>query len=532
MNAQHRAAVRSRESDRRLPEAAPIAVESGAEVPSLARQARRGALWSGASAILLRFSNVLVMIIVARIIAPDELGVYALAITVHGFVVCIAAWGVGSAIGRSDLDADKLGPTVTTFAIASGFVTASAMALVAGPLATLLGSPEAAGPIRVLSITVALTGLFAVPSAQIQRSFRQDVMFRGNLIAFFGSNATLLLLSTVTHGAMAFAWSRVVGHIIVGAVIIALLDRRYRPGWRTEYIQPLLRFGVPAALGGVLSQLVLNVDFVIVSHQMSVADLGLYMLAFNICAWPTAVLGTIMNEIVLPAFSGVRRDGGDLQATVSRAVRTVALVACPIAGFTCAFAYPLIGTVYGDQWLDAAPVVTVLALYGVVYVLAMMFDNIIIASGRTVAIFVVHAIALTVLIPALIIGVRLGGLVGVGIAHIIVVTFVILPAYLFAIRQTTGAGLIVTLQALVRPLAAAATAAVIATLATRSMEPAIVKLAVGGIVGAFVYAAIAGRSLSDLLPERLAQNRAISLAVTWPELLWSRLRTLPVDERA
>src|ERR1700757_2557264 len=89
---------------------------SQGEGGSLTHRVRRAAMWTGASAIVLRLSNVLVMAIAARIVAPAEMGVYALAITVYGFVVCLGSWGVTSAIGRSDLDADKLGPTVTTIA--------------------------------------------------------------------------------------------------------------------------------------------------------------------------------------------------------------------------------------------------------------------------------------------------------------------------------------------------------------------------------------------------------------------------------
>ena len=171
---------------------------------------------------------------------------------------------------------------------------------------------------------------------------------------------------------------------------------------------PLLRFGVPAALGWLLAELVLNIDYVIIGREMSTADLGEYMLAFNIASWPTAVLGAVVAQIVLPAFSAVRLGGGDLGLTVSRAIRTVGFVACPIAAFTCAFAYPLIETVYGARWLGAAPVLRLLALYGALYVLGLLFDNIMVAAGKTFAMFAVQAAALVTLVPALIVGAPFG----------------------------------------------------------------------------------------------------------------------------
>lgn len=490
---------------------------------SLTNRARRGAIWTGASAIVLRLSSVLVMIIVARIITPAELGVFALAVAVYGFIVCVGIWGVGAAIGRSDLDVDKLGPTVTTFSVLSGCVTAGVMALSAGPLATALGAPQAAGSIRILAIVVALQGIFAVPVGQNQREFRQDIFFRGDVIAFFGSNATLLLLVLVIPGAEAFAWSRVVGHLIVCLTVTLALDKRYRPGWRSEYIVPLLRFGVPAALGWLLSQLVLNVDYLIIGREMSTVALGLYMLAFNLASWPTAVFGAVVNQIILPVFSAVRRDEGDLCLIMSRAVRTVGFVACPIAAFTCAFAYPLIETVYGARWLAAAPVLSVLAMYGVLYVLGMLFDNIMIASGKTTSMFAVQLAALVALVPALFVGVRTGGLVGVGIGHIVVVLLVTMPAYMIALYRITGAGLGVTLRALSRPGIAALSATGAALLATDALSLPIAKVAVALVVGSIVYFAVAGPQLLQLLPSRIADKRILMFVTTWPSLLAKQL---------
>lgn len=488
-------------------------------------------MWTGAAAMVLRFGNILVMAVVARIISPDELGVYALAITVYGFVVCLASWGVASAIGRSDLDADRLGPTVTTFALTSTCVIAASMAVAAGPIASLFNTPEAVGPIRILAIAVAVQGLFAVPGAQLQREFRQDVLFRANLVAFVVSNTVLVLLATMISGAEAFAWSRVLGNLVVGVVILLALDTRYLPGWKKQFVGPLLRFGVPAALGSVLSQLVLNVDYLIIAREMSTTDLGYYMLAFNICAWPTAALGAVMEQIVLPAFSGVRRDGGDLRLTVARAVRAVALVACPVGAFTLAFAHPLIETVYGARWLTAAPVVSVLAVFGVLYVLTMLFDNMMIASGRTGTMFLVQTVALTVLVPVLFLGVHIGGLVGVGVGHIAVVLLVTMPAYLVAIRSITGAGVGVVLRALSRPVLGAVAAAAVALVVTDGLGHPFLRVAVGGVVGLIVYLAVTGPELLQLFPGRLTEKRILVLATTWPVLLAKSSRNYKVVGR-
>jgi PST family polysaccharide transporter len=118
----------------------------------------------------------------------------------------------------------------------------------------------------------------------------------------------------------------------------------------------------------------------------------------------------------------------------------------------------------------------------------------------------------------------MGGLVGVGIGHIVVVLLVTMPVYLVATYRITGAGVGVALRALSRPGLAAVAAAGVALLVTDKLSPAIAKLAVAGVVGAIVYAAVVGPQLLELLPSRLAGKRICVVATTWPSLLAKQLR--------
>jgi PST family polysaccharide transporter len=487
-------------------------VPDGGHEATLGKRVRTGAMWTAASNVLLRLGNILVLAVVARIVSPAELGVFALAAALQILVGDLAVLGVSSAIARADLDADEIGPTVVTISVVSGLLLSCVMAIWAAPLASLLGAPAAADAIRVLAVCVALTGALAVPTAQLQRNFRQDVLFRANMISLVPSSAALIVLAGLGDGALAFAWSRVVGLVVTGYVLLRSLDRNYWPGVEARYVRPLIRFGFPLAMANVLSQILLNIDYVFVGRLMSTADVGLYMLAFQICTWPTALLGTVLNSMVLPTFSTIRRDGGDLGEALFYAARTVALLACPIAAFTCAFATPLITTVYGQKWAAAGPVLSVLALYGMVFVLGLLLANVLISIGRTGVLFAVQIAAILALVPALAAGVTLRGLVGAGLAHVVVVCVVTLPAYLIAVRKATGVSTHHVVRALVRPLSAAVAAVLAARLAAATVGWDPGKLATGLITFGVVYVLLTAPLLMELLPVRPAWVRRRNVA--------------------
>jgi PST family polysaccharide transporter len=466
----------------------------------LDRRVARGALWAGGSTMLMRFMNIAVMAVVARLVAPAELGIFALALTVHAVVATFAELGVGSAVARKDLDPDRIAGTVTTLALLTSGALAAAMAIFAEPLAEAVGSAEAAGPLRVMAITVALIGPFAVPAAQLQRDFRQDRLFIATALSFIPSTAVLLLLASHGDGATAFAWSRVAGVLATGILVVAAVPKRYRPGFRRKELPGLVRFGLPLAAANLVSQVLLNVDYVFVGRQLPLHEVGLYMLAFNIAAWPTGVMGSILNSVVLPAFSDVRRDPALLADALSRGVRSVALLACPIGGLTLGLATPLLVTVYGSKWGEAAPVLSVLTVHGVVFVMCLLFANIVIAMGRTGVLLGVQLAAIVCLLPALAVGIELGGLVGVGVAHIVVICGITLPAYLVAIRRSTGVRLGVLVRAVVPPFAAAGAAAVVAFVVAAVPDDPLVRLLAGGVAGGGVYLVLAAPLLAGLAP--------------------------------
>jgi PST family polysaccharide transporter len=460
---------------------------------------RKGALWSAGSTLFLRFANIGIMAIVARIVAPDAFGIFALAMVVQGVVVSLAELGVSSALLRSDLDPDRIAPTVATISIVTSLALGTLMAVFAEPLATALGSADAADPLRVMAISVALIGPFAVPSAQIQREFRQDVIFRAAAIAFIPSSAILIVVSLLGDGAMAFAWSRVAAQLVAGVIVTLAVKTKYRPGFRRDQVRMLVAFGLPLAMANLLSQALLNVDYVFVGHSLGTQATGLYAMAFTIAGWSTAVISSVLNGIVQPAFSKVRHDGGDLRDALFRSTRTVAVVAFAICAITLSLAEPLLTTIYGPQWSSAAPALVGLSVYGAVFVVCLLLANIIISTGRTGMLFLVQVIALAALLPAMAAGVRFGGLVGVALAHIAITAGITFPLYAMLIRRTVSRAPSVIVSALAWPTVAAVLSGLSAWSVALLLPTPVTKFLVGGVVGALVYLVAAAPIIAPLV---------------------------------
>jgi lipopolysaccharide exporter len=471
-------------------------------------QIRRGAMWSALNTIVMKFANIAITAVVIRIVTPREFGVFAVAATLYAVVSSFGELGLSSCLARADLDPDAVAPTVVSVAMLSSVVLAGGMALAAGPFAAALGAPDADSAIRVLSLSVLLGGVFTAPAALLVRDFRQGWLFASTIVAFVPANVSLVLIAWHGNGAMAFAWSRVIGQIFAGAVMVWAVKKRYRPGLDRARLGMILRFGLPLAGANLLNYTLLNADYAFIGHTLGPALLGLYMLAFNVASWATSALAATINSVAMPAFSRVGADPELLRGLLGKAARIVCLLAFPISAMTLVLADPLIRSLYGPKWVDAGPVLAILSVYGAAFVLSLLLANILVGIGRSGRLFALQGVWVLVLVPTMAVGLTVAGLRGVAAAHIVVILIVVLPAYAAVLSRIVPGVSAVLLRAAVPPLLAAVAAAAAAALASMPIDPPVGKLVVGGTVGGVVYTVAVLGMVREFLPARVIKRLA------------------------
>ena len=491
----------------------------GIDSRSLSSSVRRGALWVVASNLFLRLANVLLTAVVAHILSPHDFGVFAVALTAYAVVSSLSELGVSACLVRADLDIDSLAPTMLTISLLTSAIAGEAMAVFARPIATALGSADGAEAVRILALAVLISGFTTVPAAQLTRDFKQDKVFLANVIGFVPSTALLIILAKSGTGAMAFAWSMVVRQFVMGCVLIAAAPRHYRPGVARSALPVIFKFGIPLAGANVVNFMLLNVDYVFVGRLIGAAALGVYVLAFTMAFLPNSILGAVINNVSMPAFSRVKHDPVLLNNSIVTAVRGVSLIVIPMSAMTIALARPLILTVYGAKWAAAVNVLEVLALYGAVFIICLLFTNMLVALGRTKFVLALQLIWISTLIPAMALAVHKDGIVGAAYAHVAVIVAIVLPSYLLALRRVTGVRLTALGKAALPALLASSAAALAARGAASQLSAPLAQLITGLAAGGVVYVICAGQQTVAVLGRGQAAERVLHFYATTARLL-------------
>ncbi len=341
-----------------------------------------GALWGGLSAMVLRIASFLTGVLVARLVAPDEFGVFTVALTVHAVVVNISELGVGSYLVRHEGRPDRVAPTVAAIALISSTILALGMIGVAPAVADALGAPAATGPVRVLALTVLLAGYSVVPNALLIRGFRQDKRVLVEVAHFVAATSVLLGMAAAGSGIYALAWSRVAGQLVAVLLLVRLSPTGHRPHLDRSIVRSVLGFGAPLAAANLVGFTVLNLDFIVVGAVLGAVPLGLYTLAFNVSGWPSSVLNSVVNSVALPAIARVQHDRAQLSQRIASLVGALAAVALPVSALILALAEPVVVSVYGARWSGAAVALGALAAFGAIKVVNDLCANVLVGIGR------------------------------------------------------------------------------------------------------------------------------------------------------
>ncbi len=404
---------------------------------SLAGKVGGGLRWSALNTIVSRMGQLLVGIALARLIAPEQFGVYAAALVVITIVTSVSEMGVSLAIARatSREEVDRIAPVVTTLSIASGCVLAAMLAFSAPLLASALGAADASGPIRVLALVLVTAGFSAVPAVLLQREFLQGRKLTADLTAFLVSTAVVIALAAAGFGVWALVWSRLALHVVSAVLLFALAPARYRPGFDLDEAQGLLRFGLPLAATSLVAIGLLEADYAVIGPVLGPTALGLYVLAFNISGWPVNAFSLTVRAVSVPGFSQLRSDPELHRASYGQTLGLLFVVVVPFSVLLGTLSGPLVRVVYGERWSAAAAPLVFLAVLGAGRVMAQLAYDFLVSAGASRQAFKLSLIWLVALVPALIAGAHLGGIEGVGVAHFVTLLAVVVPTHLIVLKR-------------------------------------------------------------------------------------------------
>lgn len=451
--------------------------------------------WSLLNTAASRFGTLAIGIVLARVLGPQEFGTFAVAMVALLAILAFNDLGVSLAIVRWADEPADIAPTVTSVTVLTSAVLTGLVWVGAPAYASAMGAPAATDPVRWLGMAIFVNGLVATPAALMQREMLQKQRMVIDQVNVWLGALTSLALALTGWGAMSLAVGRLAGSVVSAVMFVVASPLPYRLGWDRDVARRLLGFGLPLAGASVLVFVIGYLDQLVVGGVLGPVQLGLYVLAFNLASWPVSLFSQPLRSVAPALFARVRESPEVTAFGVSLFVRLLLSVSAPACLVLAAAAAPLVALVYGQEWSGSAPVLTWLAVFALVRVLAELCYDLLVVIGSTRRLLLTQLLWVLALAVGAYVAAQSGRVWAVAVAQLVVGLVVVLPLYVWQLHRVD-----LPLRAVgaeVAPVLALslAGAAVVAVGATTLPSAAAVGLA--GVVGLALLAARRRELIAD-----------------------------------
>jgi O-antigen/teichoic acid export membrane protein len=468
--------------------------------PGIGTHTARGMVWAYGSYVGGRVLVLASTAVLARVLTPDDFGLVALALTFMALLEAVGDLGLSQAlVVQKGEDLEERASTVFVAGVILGVLLSGTIALISPLAEDFFGEPELQALTAVLGTNFLLRsfGVTHYALAQKRLDFRTRTIAEFADVLVRGSVGIALALAGLD------AWALVIGYLAgtlaLDVALWLLVDFRPRLKIRVSDLRDMTGFGATLSGVNVSNAVMTNVDYLFVGKALGPVALGLYTLAYRLPELLMTNLSAVAAQVLYPAFSAVDRESLGRAFLIS--LRFTLIISLPIAVGMVILAEPIVLTLFGSQWTDAAPAMQVLAVFGFAVATSVPAGTAYKATGRAGVLFWLGIVRLTLLITGLALFVDEGIVAAAACQGVTAVLF-------------EGAGFIVASRLLDLPVRRILSEAIPSVLAAAAMTPPLLAInflidsplpavLAGVLVGGAVYVAV----LSAVDPESIRYLR-------------------------
>lgn len=474
--------------------------------------ATRGALWSFLDLGVGQALGAAVFLVLVRLITPEDLGVFTIAVVIIGFAHVLIALGLGEAlIQRTFINEDHRSAAFWGN-VALGLMIAGVLALSSNLLAILFHMPTLAPVMRWMALCPLIDSLATIHLAVLRRNLSMAMFAARTFFGYSAGGAVAIALAWHGWG----VWALVAQQITIWSTITIVVwsFSRWRPRFQFSFtaLKDLSSYACYNALSNFVMGLDDRIGSLIIGSLFNAEIVGYYALGQRILHLIGMATLSSLESVVLPVLSRMNGNRALFNRTYISMVISATIFWLPACWGFGIMAPELVPVVFGHKWIGAIPLIQVVTLAAFVNAFTALTAHALGALGRPNWMTMLSVVQLAITVPAYyLLGVRFGIL---GAAFAWPLTWALVtPLHLLSIRKFSA----LPLTTLFRDYGKVLGAAIIMTIGVFGVRAVIPNLVIEVLVGGAAYvAAIAVfapdylRSIVNLIRQSL-QRRGVAV---------------------
>lgn len=339
---------------------------------ALGSKAAAGMLWTTGQKWVIRVTGLVSLAVLTRLVTPEEFGVVAAAMTLLPFFYLLADLGFGTYLVQAERIDQRVLSTGLWFSLIASLVLSFATFAGAPLVSLLMDIPEVTPVLRVLTASIPLAALAAVPTALLRRRLAFRTLAVQGTIAAGVAQVVAVVLALAGFGVWALVFQLLVMQVITLA--LAWKAARWTPSLRfsATLFRSMATFGVRVSAADVIAGARAWAEAAIVASTLGASALGYLSIAQRLVAVVQDLSASAVMPVSVVVFARIREAPDRLRSGYIRALSLAYTVVAPLLAVLAVAAPVLVPLLYGDQWDTSIPIAQLLALAAILTVGAML----------------------------------------------------------------------------------------------------------------------------------------------------------------
>jgi lipopolysaccharide exporter len=344
------------------------------------RELARGSIWMIAMRWVIRGIGLVSTIVLARLLAPDDFGVVAMAMVAVAMLEVFTQSGSDLALLRAAEPTREHYDAAWTLEI----IQAVVLAIVLFTTAPLVGGhfedPRVTDVIRLLSLRALIGGFQNIGVVNFRRELRFGKEFQFGIV----KKCATFVVTLVAAVALRNYWALVIGQVVGRAVEVGVsyVMSAYRPRLSLRRIGDLWGFSRWLILARFSRLLNRQFDRWVVGSIAGASAMGHYYVASDFASSPSDEVVLPMSRAAFPVYSRLRDDPEALVDAFRRVLSSMTAISFVMGLGMAAVAHDFVAVVLGVKWLEAAALIPWLGVFGATYGVVHTLDAYMLATGR------------------------------------------------------------------------------------------------------------------------------------------------------
>jgi PST family polysaccharide transporter len=393
---------------------------------NLGRLSVRGGFFTIAGQLLKFGLQTLSVIILARLLAPEDFGLVAMVTAVTGFAGLFKDMGLSMAtIQQKEINEAQISTLFwVNFLISCSFMIL--LMLVSPLIAIFYKEPLLVKITIVSSLPFFFAGLTIQHQALLRRQMKFGQLAFIEVFSIFGATVLAILLAVLGGGYWAIVSLPPINSILLAAGV--WLITKWIPGMplRNTGVRSMLSFGGNIVGFNAINYFARNLDKMLIGRFYDASSLGYYSQAYRLLMLPLMQISGPVAGVAIPALSRLQDDPERYRKYYMKIVSLMTSVTVPCVVFMMVMSKELIVTILGPQWDRTSMIFAILAVSAIFQPITYTSGWLFISQGRSRTMLHWGFIGSTIIIASFFVGLPWGP-EGVATAYSSVNVLVITP---------------------------------------------------------------------------------------------------------